>query len=72
VHTIDTEYEDDSDMGLDHSTIQHLVGDIAEDIFGDDGNHLCDFKPTPRKTKSGSNHKNKGEKKIGSQSKRSR
>jgi hypothetical protein len=45
----------DSDLGLDHDTIQHLVGDITKDVFGDDGSLWRDFKPKPRKNKSGSN-----------------
>jgi hypothetical protein len=43
-----------------HSASQHLVGDIAEDIFGEDISHCLDFKPTLRKIKSGSSQKKKG------------
>jgi hypothetical protein len=45
--------ENDSDLGLDHQAIQHLVGDIAEDVLGVDGSPLSYFKPASRKTKSG-------------------
>jgi hypothetical protein len=64
--------ENDSDMGLEHNAIQHLVGDIAEDILGDDGSHWSDFKPTPRKTKSVSNKQNISSKKLGRQYKHSK
>jgi hypothetical protein len=33
----DVESELDSDLGLDHHAIQHLIGDIADDVFLDGG-----------------------------------
>jgi hypothetical protein len=39
----------DSDLGLDHNTIQHLIGDIADDILGTDRTPWSDFKPVSRK-----------------------
>jgi hypothetical protein len=50
----------DTTFLTDHSAIQHLVGDIAEDIFGEDISDCLDFKPTLRKIKSGSIRKKKG------------
>jgi hypothetical protein len=44
----------DSDLGLDPTAIQHHVGDIADDILGTQGTSWSDFKPVPRKSKSGS------------------
>jgi hypothetical protein len=35
--------ENDSDMGLEHSVIQHLIGDIAEDILGYDGSQWSEL-----------------------------
>jgi hypothetical protein len=64
--------ENDSDMGLEHSVIQHLIGDIAEDILGYDGSQWSDFKPTPRKIKSVLNKQNKNKKKLGRQYKHSK
>jgi hypothetical protein len=47
----------DSDFGLDHhAIIQHLTGDIVEDMLGTDGSLLMDFKPTPRHKKMISKH----------------
>jgi hypothetical protein len=37
----------DSDFGLHHHAIQHVIGDIAEDVLGTNGSLLMDFKPTP-------------------------
>jgi hypothetical protein len=38
--------ETDSDMGFDQNAINHLIGDIADDIFGEHGSQVYDFKPT--------------------------
>jgi hypothetical protein len=57
--------DDESDFGLNQYAIKHLVGDIAEDIRGSDGSHLDDFKPSSRKSESGSNKKRKNKKKAG-------
>jgi hypothetical protein len=43
--------EIDSDIGLDHHVIQHLIGDIVDDVCGGDGSTWSDFKPAPRKRK---------------------
>jgi hypothetical protein len=37
----------DSDLGLGHHAIQHLIGDIAEDVLQNDDSLMRDFKPTP-------------------------
>jgi hypothetical protein len=34
----------------DHA-IQHLIGDILDDVFEEDGSTWSDFKPAPRKRK---------------------
>jgi hypothetical protein len=47
----DVESEIDSDLGLDHHAIQHLIGDIADDVFWMEGSPWSDFKPAPRKSK---------------------
>jgi hypothetical protein len=47
----DSVSEKDSNIGLDHHGIQHLIGDIADDVFGEDGSTWSDFKPAPRKRK---------------------
>jgi hypothetical protein len=36
--------EVDSELGLDHKAIQHLMGDIADDAFGMEGAPWSDFK----------------------------
>jgi hypothetical protein len=36
---------------LDHNAIQHLTGDITDNMFGNKGSPLTDFKPTPRTKK---------------------
>jgi hypothetical protein len=43
---MDEEFESDidSDFGLDHNAIKHLIGDIAENMDGNDGSPLTDFK----------------------------
>jgi hypothetical protein len=61
----------DSDLGLDQHAIQHLVGDIAEDILGMEGTPWSDFKPVPRKPKSGSTKERKSKKKVNIQLKNS-
>jgi hypothetical protein len=43
----DVESDLDSDFGLDHNAIKHLIGDIVENMDGNDGSPLTDFKPTP-------------------------
>jgi hypothetical protein len=43
----------DSDLGFDYNAIQHLVGYIVEEVLGNDGSLLIDFKPTPRNKKEG-------------------
>jgi hypothetical protein len=53
----------DSDLGLDHNAIQHLVGDIVDDILGTEGTTWSDFKPVSRKCKSGSSKKSQGKNK---------
>jgi hypothetical protein len=53
----------DSDFGLDHKAIQHLIQDIADDRFENDGSPLMDFKPIPRTKKLGSSTKGKTRKK---------
>jgi hypothetical protein len=58
----------DSDLGLDHTAIQHLIGDIADDILGTEGTPWSDFKPVSRKSKSGSARKGRGKKKVNIQS----
>jgi hypothetical protein len=58
----------DSDLGLDHTAIQHLIGDIADDILGTKGTPWSDFKPVSRKSKSGSARKGRGKKKVNIQS----
>jgi hypothetical protein len=35
----------DSDLSLDQHAIQHLLGDIAEDVLGVKGTPWSDFKP---------------------------
>jgi hypothetical protein len=45
------ESESDSDFGLDHNAIKHLIGDIVETVSVIDGSPLMDFKPTPRHKK---------------------
>jgi hypothetical protein len=52
----------DSDLGLDHTAIQHLVGDIADDILGMEGTPWSDFKPVSRKSISGLAKKSRGKK----------
>jgi hypothetical protein len=59
---------DDSDLELDQQVIQHIVGDIANDILGTDGSPLKGFKLGSRKSKS-SSRKRKRKKKIGNHSK---
>jgi hypothetical protein len=60
-NTTDDEFgsDIDSDFRLDHNAIQHLNGDIADNMFGNDGSPLTDFKPTRRTKKSGSSRKGK-------------
>jgi hypothetical protein len=62
----DTEldFSDDSDFELDQQAIQHLVGDIANDILGTEGSPSRGFKPGSRKSKS-SSRKRKMKKKLG-------
>jgi hypothetical protein len=60
---------DDSDLELDQQAIQHLVGDISNDILGTDGSPLKGFKLGSRKSKS-SSRKRKVNKKIGNHSKK--
>jgi hypothetical protein len=57
---------DDSDLELDQQAIQHLVGDISNDILGTDGSPLKGFKLGSRK----SSRKRKVNKKIGNHSKK--
>jgi hypothetical protein len=54
--------EVDSELGLDHKAIQHLMGDIADDAFGMEGAPWSDFKTTPRKSKTGPTKKNRRKK----------
>jgi hypothetical protein len=56
--------EVDSDLGLDHQAIQHLVGDIADDVLGMEGATWSDFKIVPRISKMGSTKKNRRKKKT--------
>jgi hypothetical protein len=62
----------DSDLGLDQYAIQHLVGDIADDVFGADGSLLMDFRPTPRNKMKGSNRKHKSNKRVKQKNSRSK
>jgi hypothetical protein len=64
--------ETDSDLVLDQHAIQYLVGDIADDIFGEHGSQVYDFKPTPRSRKFSPNKKKRGNKKVSYQTKRSK
>jgi hypothetical protein len=68
--------EDVSDMDSylvsDQYAIQHLVGDIADDVFGADGSLLMDFKPTPRNKMKGSNRKHKSNKRVKQKNSRSK
>jgi hypothetical protein len=56
--------EVNSELGLDHKAIQHLVGDIADDVFGMEGAPWSDFKTVPRKSKTGSTKKNRRKRKT--------
>jgi hypothetical protein len=56
--------EDDSDSGIDQQAIQHIIGDIANDILDDIGSHLTDFKPRSKKNKAGSRKKKKSKKLV--------
>jgi hypothetical protein len=60
----DFESDIDSDFGSDHNAIQHLTGDLAENMFRIDGSPLMDFKPTPRHKKACSSRKKKAKKQI--------
>jgi hypothetical protein len=51
--------------------IQHLIGDIADEIFGEQGSQNFDFKPTPRSKKLNPKKKKKGSQKVSNRSKRS-
>jgi hypothetical protein len=56
--------DDDSDFGIDQQAIQHLVGDIANDILDDAGSPLTDFKPGSKKNKVGSRKTKKSKKLV--------
>jgi hypothetical protein len=56
--------EANSELGLDHKAIQHLVGDIADDVFGMEGAPWSDIKTVPRKSKIGLTKKNKRKRKA--------
>lgn len=62
---VDDASDNDSDIGLDHHAIMHLVGGIADDALEEDGGHWSDFKADPRKSKSNSKKKNRSNKKLG-------
>jgi hypothetical protein len=64
--------ETDSDLDLDQDAIQHLVGDIADEIFGEQGSQNLDFKPTPRRKKLKHNKKKKSNQRAPNRSKRSK
>jgi hypothetical protein len=51
------DFSDDSDFELDQQAIQHLVGDIANDILGTKGSPSRGFKPGSRKSKSSSRNR---------------
>jgi hypothetical protein len=56
--------DDDSDFDINQQTIQHLIGDIANDILGDVRSPLNDFKPGSKKNKAGSRKKKKNKKSV--------
>jgi hypothetical protein len=58
------ESENDIDFDINQQTIQHLIGDIANDILGDVRSHLNDFKPGSKKNKAGSRKKKKNKKSV--------
>jgi hypothetical protein len=68
----DGESDVDSDFGLDHNAIKHLIGDIAESMDGNDGSPLTDFKPLPRHKKVCSSRKPKARNKLKNKTSHSR
>jgi midasin (ATPase involved in ribosome maturation) len=63
--------EADCDLDLNQHAIQHLVGDIADDIFGEQDSQNLDFKSTPRSKKLNTKKNKKGSHMVSSQSNRS-
>jgi hypothetical protein len=57
--------DDDSGIGFDHQTLNHVIGVTAEDALGEDSSHWSHFKAVPTKRKSLSNKKARKKKLVG-------